>query len=158
MTLRDELLSIAADVRTLPQSLGIRRVRVWLRSQSSTAVLNTGGTITTTDTEVLPRPRVALPKEQPGWPGGAIAPAYDGRAARRRFTIGPLTREHTAGGYKLTELFPVTPTARARPLIALADESDDGEIGTTAVAFRVESVRLMQFSLYLDVIEADTVT
>jgi hypothetical protein len=158
MSLRDDLLSTVSDVRTLPESLGLRRVRVALRAQLSTAALNTGGVVVEEDAAINPRPRVAVPREQPGWSGGAIGPAYDGRAARRRYTIGPLTREHAAGGLRVMDLFPVSSTPQTRPLVVLSDDGDDGELGRDPIAFRVESVRLTQFSLYLDVIEADSVT
>ena len=100
---------------------------------------------------------IAPTKEQTGWSGGAIAPAYDGRPARRRYTIGPLTREHAAGGLRVLDLFPVTSTPETRPLVVLSDEADDGELGRDPIAFRVDALRVMQFSLYLDVIEADVV-
>jgi len=158
MTLRDDLLATVADARTLPESLGLRRVRVALRAQLSTAALNTGGVVVEEDREISPRPRVAVPREQPGWSGGAIGPAYDGRAARRRYTIGPLTREHAAGGLRVLDLFPVESTPQTRPLVVLSDDSDDGELGRDPIAFRVEAVRFSLFSIYLDVIEADSVT
>jgi len=158
MTLRDELLPEVAAIRSLPESLGLRRVRVALRAQLSTAALNTGGVVVEEDAAINPRPRVAVPREQPGWSGGAIGPAYDGRAARRRYTIGPLTREHAAGGLRMLDLFPVESTPQTRPLVVLSDDSDDGELGRDPIAFRVEAVRLSLFSIYLDVIEADSVT
>lgn len=158
MTLRDELLPEVAAIRSLPESLGLRRVRVALRAQLSTAALNTGGVVVEEDAAINPRPRVAVPREQPGWSGGAIGPAYDGRAARRRYTIGPLTREHAAGGLRVLDLFPVESTPQTRPLVVLSDDSDDGELGRDPIAFRVEAVRLSLFSIYLDVIEADSVT
>lgn len=158
MTLRDELLPEVAAIRSLPESLGLRRVRVALRAQLSTAALNTGGVVVEEDAAINPRPRVAVPREQPGWSGGAIGPAYDGRAARRRYTIGPLTREHAAGGLRVLDLFPVESTPQTRPLVVLSDDGDDGELGRDPVAFRVEAVRLSLFSIYLDVIEADSVT
>lgn len=157
-TLRAELLSIAADVRTIPEALGLRRVRVALRAQLSTQPFGTDGVDVSEDREIAPRPRVAPTKEQTGWSGGAIAPAYDGRPARRRFTIGPLTREHAAGGLRVLDLFPVAATPETRPLVMLSDEGDDGELRREPIAFRVESLRVTQFSLYLDVIEADVVT
>jgi hypothetical protein len=147
-----------AAIRSLPESLGLRRVRVALRAQLSTAALNTGGVVVEEDAAINPRPRVAVPREQPGWSGGAIGPAYDGRAARRRYTIGPLTREHAAGGLRVLDLFPVESTPQTRPLVVLSDDGDDGELGRDPVAFRVEAVRLSLFSIYLDVIEADSVT
>jgi len=158
MTFRDDLLPDVAAIRAIPESLGLRRVRVALRAQLSTAALNTGGAIVEEDAEINPRPRVVPTQEQPGWSGGAIGPAYDGRAARRRYTIGPLTREHAAGGLRVMDLFPVSSTPQTRPLVVLSDDGDDGELGRDPIAFRVESVRLTQFSLYLDVIEADSVT
>lgn len=157
MSLRDDLLSIAANVRTIPESLGLRRVRVALRAQLSTQPFGTDGVNVSEDAELSPRPRVVPTKEQTGWSGGAIAPAYDGRPARRRYTIGPLTREHAAGGLRVLDLFPVTSTPETRPLVVLSDEADDGELGRDPIAFRVEALRVMQFSLYLDVIEADVV-
>lgn len=156
-TLRAQLLSIAADVRTIPETLGLRRVRVALRAQLSTQPFGTDGVDVSEDREIAPRPRVAPTKEQTGWSGGAIAPAYDGRPARRRLTIGPLTREHWAGGFRVLDLFPVAATSGTRPLVMLSDD-DDGEIGREPIAFRVESLRVTQFSLYLDVVEADVVT
>lgn len=157
-TLRDDLLSIAANVRTIPEALGLRRVRVALRAQLSTQPFGMDGVDVSEDAELSPRPRVAPTKEQTGWSGGAIAPAYDGRPARRRFTIGPLTREHVAGGLRVLDLFPVAATPETRPLVMLSDEGDDGELGREPIAFRVEALRVTQFSLYLDVIEADVVT
>lgn len=159
MTFRDDLMPDIAAIRALPESLGLRRIRVALRAQLSTVALNTGGgVVVEEDQEISPRPRVAVPREQPGWSGGAIGPAYDGRAARRRYTIGPLTREHAAGGLRVLDLFPVESTPQTRPLVVLSDDGDDGELGRDPVAFRVEAVRLSQFSLYLDVIEADILT
>ncbi len=158
MSFRTDILASLEAIRAIPEALGLRDVRVWVRDETSTQAFNTGGDVSVIDDEVSPRPKVVATKEQPGFPGGAIAPAYDGRAARRRFTVGPLTRSHSAGGFLLLDLFPVTTTAARRPLIVLADADGDGEIGETPVAFRVEAVRMTHFSLFLDVIEADAVT
>lgn len=160
MTLRDELLPELAEAYGLVQELGLRTVRVWVRAQSSDQPFNTDGALTESDTELSPRPRVVPTQEQPGWSGGAIGPAYDGRAARRRFTVGPIVRTHTAGGYTVADLFPVAATASARALVMLADESADvgGELGTTPHAFKVERVVVKQFGIVLEVVEADEVT
>jgi hypothetical protein len=160
MTLRDELLPVIEEAYALVDELGLRTIRVWVRAQSSDQPFNTAGTITASDTELTPRPRVVQTPEQPGWSGGAIAPAYDGRAARRRFTVGPIVRSHSVGGYKVADLFSVAATASDRALVMLADEGADvgGELGTTPVAFKVERVTVRQFGLVLDVVEADEVT
>lgn len=59
MTLRDDLRAIASDVRGIPQAMGLRAIRVWIRaSVRSRPALLTGGTVTTTDVEIVPRPAV----------------------------------------------------------------------------------------------------
>lgn len=159
MSLRDELLPVIEEAYGLVQELGLRTVRVWVRAQSSDQPFNTDGALTESDTELSPRPRVVPTQEQPGWSGGAIGPAYDGRAARRRFTVGPIVRTHSAGGYTVADLFPVAATASARALVMLADEAGvGGELGTTPRAFKVERVIVRQFGIVLEVVEADEVT
>jgi hypothetical protein len=158
MALRDDLLPVIEDAYSLVEELGLRTIRVAIRAQMSTAPFNTGGVVVAEDFEISPRPRVVPTPEQPGWSGGAIGPAYDGRAARRRYTIGPIVRSHALGGYKIGDLFPAGATSSARPLVLLADANDDGELGTGFVAFKVERVVTKQFGLVLEVIEADEVT
>jgi hypothetical protein len=158
MSLRNALLPLVAEIRRIPFELGLRRVRVWIRAEASTSPFGTGGVVVGSDVEITPRPRVVATREKPGWSGGAIAPAYDGRAARRAFTIGPIVRTHAVGGVAVHDLFPAAATPSARPLIILAEDEDSGEIGVEPVAFKVERVVVKQFSLYLEAIEADEAT
>lgn len=158
MSLRDELLPVIEEAYGLLEEFGLRKVRVWIRAEASTQPYGTGGVVVGSDVEITPRPRVAKAQGQPGFFGAELSAAYDGRAERRRFTVGPIVRKHAAGGVTVEDLFPAAATPSARPLIILADDATDGELGTEGRAFKVERVTVRQFSLVLEVVEADELT
>ncbi len=140
MTLRDDLLPTVETVRQIPADLGFRSIRVWVRSQTRTAAFGLAGTVTNTDTEITPRPRVARDPELEGFYGAALGPLADGRSMRRVFRVGPITPDHAAGGRSIAELLGVTATDSARPLLMLADDDATGELGTTPVPFKIELI------------------
>lgn len=166
MTLRDELLPVIEEAYALVAELGLRTIRVWVVSQGSTQPFNTvddsgnSGLLSDIEHEIIPRPRVVQTPERPGWSGGATGALYDGRSARRGFTIGPIARSYSIGGKKVSDLFRIEASASTRPLIALADESEavGGELGASKIAFKVERVLVKQFGIVLEVVEADEVT
>lgn len=140
MTLRDDLLPVVETVRQIPVDMGLRKVRVWVRSQTRTAAFGLAGTTTDTDTEITPRPKVVREPEREGFYGTALAGVADGRAQRRVFRITHITPDHATGGRSVGELLGVTATDSARPLIMLADDDATGELGTTPVPFKIVEV------------------
>jgi len=80
MTLRDDLLPVFQNVRQLVQDLGLRQTRVFVRIGAWSEEIQRGD-LTVTDTEILPRPKVAhsgraliVSKITPQFDGGGWAP------------------------------------------------------------------------------------
>jgi hypothetical protein len=91
MSFRDEVLRAVDEARAVPTSLGIRDSRVYLRSRVWAAASGADeigkGTLTTTDVEITPRPRVV-------------------ELVGERLRIGPITPSHSLGGYSPSTLSP----------------------------------------------------
>ena len=161
MTLRDDMLPVVETIRQIPADSGLRKIRVWVRSQTRTTAFGLTGTVTNIDTEITPRPKVVRDPEREGYYGSALARVADGRAMRRVYVIGPITPDHATGGRSIAELLGVTATDSARPLIMLQDDDATGELGTTLVPFKIESFLPSgagrSFRHELVVIEADRI-
>lgn len=63
-TLRDQLLPMIDSLRQIPQTLGLRRYSVTLRSRSFGGVYPGEGSATDTDTVITPAPRVRVVSTQ----------------------------------------------------------------------------------------------
>lgn len=157
MSLRDDLLPMLEQIRAIPEDLGMRTIRVWVRSQSRTAAFGLAGTTTDTDTEITPRPKCVRNADKEGFYGASMAPRADGKGIRRVYEIGPITPDHATGGKKVSELFGVGATDAARPLVMMADQDNAGDLGVTRVAFKILSVIVKNFRLMVTVIEADDI-
>ena len=143
MTARAGLLRIVNRARAIPQALGLRTIRVWIRSSVRTRpALLTGGTTTTTDVEITPRPAVVrLDSVDPSYWGAEAIGLVQGQALVELYRIGPITPEHASGGYSLTDLVPLTTTTTNASRIALADDAAGGMLGTTPVEFEVVALK-----------------
>jgi hypothetical protein len=87
MSLRDDLLPVFDDARTLIDGLGLRTSRVILRTRSWDGGSVRMGDYSDTDLELVPRPKVR--EASPG-----------------RITVGPITPTYPGGGYTAAQLFP----------------------------------------------------
>jgi hypothetical protein len=87
MSLRDDLLPVFDDARTLIDELGLRTSRVILRTRSWDGGSVRMGDADDTDLELVPRPKVR-----------ESAPGY--------ITVGPITPTYPGGGYTAEQLFP----------------------------------------------------
>lgn len=143
MTLRDDLRAIASDVRGIPQAMGLRAIRVWIRaSVRSRPALLTGGTVTTTDVEIVPRPAVvAIDTVDPSYWGAQAAGLVGGQALSEFYQIGPVTPPHDGGGYSFGDLVPLTSTTTDASRILLADVDSTGMLGTTPVEFELVTLK-----------------
>lgn len=143
MTLRSSLLAVAERVRAIPQSLGMRTVRVWIRGSVRTMpALLDGGTTTNTDTELSPRPAVReLDTVDPSYWGAEAAGLASGYANAELFEIGPITPDHASGGYAWSDLRPLTTTPTNASRILLADAEAGGKLGTTKIEFELLEIK-----------------
>jgi hypothetical protein len=143
MSLRDSLLALADSVRSIPATLGLRTIRVWIRSSTCTkAALIAGGSTANTDVEITPRPAVV---EQDAvdasyW-GAEAAGLVQGQSLTDIYQIGPITPDFAAGGYALGDLLPIRSTPTSASRILLADEAAGGKLGTTAVEFELLAIK-----------------
>jgi hypothetical protein len=84
--------------------------------------------LSTTDTEIVPRPRV-----QPAGGGDASMyaggpEAHPGISGARAYTIGPITLAYASGGYTLASLLPAeSPTTRVTIVLEGEDFDAGGE-------------------------------
>lgn len=143
MSLRDSLLRVAARARAIPQALGLRTIKVWIRSSTrTTAALITGGTTTNTDVELSPRPAVVeLESVDPSYWGAEAAGLVQGTALAELYQIGPITPDHATGGYSWSELRPLATTPKNASRFLLADADAGGKLGTSAVEFELVSIK-----------------
>lgn len=143
MTLRDDLRAIAESVRAIPQEMGLRAIRVWIRAATRTkAALLPGGTTSNADVEIVPRPAVVqLETVDPSYWGAEAVGLTQGYAQSELFQIGPITPEHTAGGYSKDDLIPLTASTTQASRFLLADERAGGLLGTTGIEFELVQLR-----------------
>jgi len=143
VTLRDNLRGLAERLRGIPQAMGLRAIRVWIRaSVRSRPALLTGGTVTTTDVEITPRPAVvAIDTVDPSYWGAATVGLIQGEAQAEFYQIGPITPPHDGGGYSFGDLVPLTSTTTNASRILLADVDSTGMIGTTPVEFELVTLK-----------------
>lgn len=87
MALRDDLLPTVEAARGIADDLGLRTTRVYVLRRSWSSGDARMGEATDTEFEIVPRPKV---KEL----GGGVV------------LVGPITPEHSAGGYAPSELLP----------------------------------------------------
>lgn len=109
MTLRDRLLPLVNRVRTIGERFGVYNVDVVVRVRVYTGAVNTDGSAvsTTTSTTLSPRPKVRKLSEGEGsYLGGGTLDASNGKLLADELEIGPITHDHTSGGYTLAELVP----------------------------------------------------
>jgi hypothetical protein len=86
-TLREGLLPVFDSARTLIDNLGLRTTRVILRTKTWSEGEVGLGTLTTTDVELVPRPKVR--EKGPGI-----------------VEVGPITPQYGGGGYAPSDLAP----------------------------------------------------
>lgn len=143
MTLRAGLLRAIERARAIPQSLGLRTIRVWIRSSTRTRpALLDGGTTSNVDVELSPRPAVVrLETVDPSYWGAEAVGLAQGLTQFELYQIGPITPAHDGGGYSLSDLIPLTSTPTSASRVLLADESAGGMLGTTPVEFEVVSLK-----------------
>lgn len=143
MTLRTSLLAVAGRARAIPQALGLRTIRVWTRgSVRTTSALIDGGSTTNTDVELSPRPAVReLDTVDASYWGAEAAGLTAGYALADLFEVGPITPDHTGGGYTWAELRPLTTTPTNASRILLADDAAGGKLGTAKVEFEIVAVK-----------------
>lgn len=143
MTLRASLLRAVNAARKIPQQLGVRTVRVWIRSSVRTLpALIPGGSTTNIDVELDPRPAVReLDSVDPSYWGAEAAGLTSGVAFADLYEIGPITPEHGSGGYSWDELRPLTTTTTDTTRIVLADVEAGGKLGTTGVEFELVAAK-----------------
>lgn len=143
MSFRDSALRAAQSARGIPQRLGLRTIRVWVRRSTRTnAALLTGGAETHADIELEPRPAVSrVETADPSYWGAEAVGLVDGQALAEYYEIGPITPKHSAGGYSIADLLPLTTTTKTANRILLADDAEGGLLGTVPVEFEIVSVR-----------------
>lgn len=89
MSLRDSLLPVVNKTRGLMTTLGMRTHRLFVRKRSWSSNEELLGLCTDTDTEIIPRPKIEI----------------DGPRGLR---VTKVTPSFTIGGYKLSDLSPVS--------------------------------------------------
>ncbi len=143
MTLRAGLLRIVDRARAIPQALGLRTIRVWIRSSVRTvAALLPGGTTTATDVELSPRPAVVeIETVDPSYWGAEAVGLTSGYSHAELYQIGPVTPSYAGGGYTWSDLRPLITTPTDATRVLLADTEAGGKLGTTAVEYELVSVR-----------------
>lgn len=143
MTLRTSLLRAVNAARRVPQNLGLRTIRVWIRSsERALPALIAGGSTTNTDVELDPRPAVReLDTVDASYWGAEAAGLASGFAQSEIYEIGPITPDYGAGGYSWGDLRPLVTTTTDTTRIVLADAEAGGKLGTTAVECELVQVR-----------------
>lgn len=120
MTLRDDLLPLANTLRTLGADFGVYNVDVVVRVRVYTGAVNADGTAvsSTTSATLSPRPKVRKLSEGEGsYLGGGTLDASNGRLLADELEIGPITQDHTGGGYTLAELVPAGASSKRVDLL-----------------------------------------
>ena len=143
MGFRESTLAAVAAARAIPQALGLRTIRVWIRqSTRSNAALLSGNTTTNVDAEMVPRPAVVEQETVDGsyW-GAEAAGLVSGYANAEVYEIGPVTPDYGPGGYSWTDLRPLTTTPARATRFLLADADSTGKLGTTGVEFELVSIK-----------------
>lgn len=143
MTPRSSLLAAVEAARAIPQALGLRTIRVWVRSSvRSRAALLAGGSTANADTELVPRPAVVrLETVDPSYWGAEAVGLVQGTALAELYQIGPITPDHASGGYAFSDLVPLTTTPTDASRVLLADDAAGGSLGTDPVEFEVVSIK-----------------
>jgi len=120
----------AADAgRRAAEAVGARSTRVYVRTRSYTAAIHASGTtlVSTTDTEITPRPKVRqLGAGEASFYGGGPA-AAPGLASARIYEVGPITLDYAGGGYSLASLCPAEDTATRVTFVLVGDDFDGSE-------------------------------
>lgn len=143
MSLRLAALAAANAARAIPERLGLRTIRVWIRqSTRSNAALLPGNTTANVDTEIVPRPAVVEQETVDGsyW-GAEAAGLVSGYANAELYEIGPITPDYGPRGYSWTDLRPLTTTPARATRFLLADVDGTGKIGTTGVEFELVAIK-----------------
>jgi hypothetical protein len=143
MTFRNAALAAASAARAIPQALGLRTIRVWIRqSTRSNAALLPGNTTSNVDVEIVPRPAVVEQETVDGSYWGAEAAGLVGGVANAElYQIGPVTPDWGPGGYSWTDLRPITTTPSRATRFLLADVDGTGKLGTTGVEFELVAIK-----------------
>jgi len=109
VTLRTDLLPLANTLRTLGADFGVYDVDVVVRVRTYSGAVNADGSAvsSTTSTTLSPRPKVRKLSEGEGsYLGGGTLDASNGKLLANEIEVGPITPDHTSGGYTLAELVP----------------------------------------------------
>ena len=143
VTLRASLLRAVNAARAVPQSLGLRTIRVWVRSSIRTLpALLPGGTTSSTDVEMVPRPAVReLDTVDASYWGAEASGLVSGFAQSEIYAIGPITPDHVSGGYSWSDLRPLVTTTTDTTRFVLADAEAGGKLGTTPIEFELVQAR-----------------
>lgn len=128
MTLRSSLLATVARIRSIPQTLGLRNTTVTVVVETwSAAVGTSGATLSSTVSTVLtPTPRVTAQGDGGASAfGGGYASQSAGGLVATEYEIGPVTPDHTSGGYSWSDLIP-TGDVTKEVYVVLAGENFTG--------------------------------
>lgn len=142
MTLRSRLLPAVDRIRGIRARFGMATIRVKLRVETWTGDINTAGvTASNTDALMSPQPKcVMVGEEVAAFYGRGDADPVTGSPTAAVYEIGPITPEHTSGGYSVLDLLSnTTPTAARRCLVLLAGDGL-GATTTTDVLFEIVKV------------------
>lgn len=143
MGFRESTLAAVAAARGIPQTLGLRTIRVWIRQATrSNAALLPGNTTAYVDTEISPRPAVVEQDTVDGsyW-GAEAAGLVSGYANADVYEIGPVTPDYGPGGYAWTDLRPLTTTPARATRFLLADADGTGKLGTGGTEFELVAIK-----------------
>jgi len=109
MTFRSSLLATVAAARAIPQTLGLRNTTVTVVVETWSAAVGTDGAVlaSTVSTVLTPTPKVtAQGANGESAFGGGFASQSAGGLVATEYEIGPITPDHTTGGYSWSELLP----------------------------------------------------
>lgn len=130
MTLRSSLLPVFTSARQLIQDLGLRQHRVFIRTRAWSADEVHLGTVTETDVEILPRPKVK-------------------QLGNGRWEISKVTPSYSGGGWTPEQLLPTAGEGEDVTIILRGPDGIDHR-------FRVAEVNPtgnFGYTLYLDELE-----
>lgn len=127
--LRDAWRALADSVRVIPEQMGTRSTSVTIRVRVYSGAVGAHGVtlVSTTDTEVTPRPRVVQISEgKPSYFGGGVFTDSTGRVVAGEYAIGPITPSYPGGGYDATDLAPAGAVNKRVTVLLAGDEFQTG--------------------------------
>lgn len=131
VTLRDDTLPKVNRARAKVAALGLRTIVVKVRTRVYSGPVGAVGTtlVSETDVTVAPTPKVRQDRVNRG--GEAIVDGLyaDATAAAHvtRWVVGPMTPEHTGGGYDARDFMPDDTTSRRVTIVLVGGQFGDGE-------------------------------